>query len=197
MNAPISTPISLFDHTIGRRASWPLQLGLVVGASLLLWAAAKVQIPFYPVPLTLQTLALFLIAATLGFRLGTAAVLLYLAQGAMGLPVFAGTPEKGVGLAYMAGPTGGYLLGYLLATGVVGWCADRGLTRTALGAAAIMLAATMVMYAPGLAWLGVLFGFDQPILAWGLTPFMLGDALKLALAAGLAYAATRAVRRGA
>lgn len=186
-----AAPVSLFDHALGRRPSLALQAGLVIGGSLLLWLAAKVQVPFHPVPMTLQTLALFLVAATLGRKLGVAAVALYLAQGAMGLPVFAGTPEKGIGLAYMAGPTGGYLLGYLAAAFAIGWLADQGRTRSVLGAALAMLIGTVAIYAPGLLWLGVVFGFDKPILEWGMTPFLLGDALKLAIAAGLVAAATR------
>jgi len=194
MTPTADAPVSLFDHALGRRPSLALQAGLVIGGSLLLWLAAKIQVPFHPVPMTLTTLALFVVAATLGRKLGVAALALYLVQGAMGLPVFAGTPEKGIGLVYMAGPTGGYLLGYLLAAFLIGWLADQGRTRTLWGAGLAMLLGSVVMYAPGLLWLGVLFGFDKPILEWGMTPFLLGDALKIAVAASVVAAATRYAR---
>lgn len=155
---------------------------VVFAGSLLLWASAKVQLPFYPVPLTMQTFAVLAIGAALGWRLGLATVLLYLAEGAAGLPVFAGTPEKGIGLAYMMGPTGGYLLGYLPAAAVCGWLAERGWDRSVALTALAMLAGTVTIYLPGLLWLGAVVGWDKPVLAWGLTPFLLGDLLKLGLA---------------
>ena len=155
---------------------------VVFAGSLLLWASAKVQLPFYPVPLTMQTFAVLAIGAALGWRLGLATVLLYLAEGAAGLPVFAGTPEKGIGLAYMMGPTGGYLLGYLPAAAVCGWLAERGWDRSVALTALAMLAGTVMIYLPGLLWLGAVVGWDKPVLAWGLTPFLLGDLLKLGLA---------------
>ncbi len=155
---------------------------VVFAGSLLLWASAKVQLPFYPVPLTMQTFAVLAIGAALGWRLGLATVLLYLAEGAAGLPVFAGTPEKGIGLAYMMGPTGGYLLGYLPAAAVCGWLAERGWDRSVALTALAMLAGTVTIYLPGLLWLGAVVGWDKPVLAWGLTPFLLGDLLKLSLA---------------
>jgi biotin transport system substrate-specific component len=154
---------------------------VVFAGSLLLWASAKVQLPFYPVPLTMQTFAVLAIGAALGWRLGLATVLLYLAEGAAGLPVFAGTPEKGIGLAYMMGPTGGYLLGYLPAAAVCGWLAERGWDRSVALTALAMLAGTVMIYLPGLLWLGAVVGWDKPVLAWGLTPFLLGDLLKLGL----------------
>ncbi len=156
---------------------------LIVGGSLLLTLAAKIQVPFYPVPMTLETLAVLLIGALLGARLGGATLLLFLAGGALGLPVFADTPQHGIGLAYMMGPTGGYLLGFLLAAVATGWLAERGWDRRPLSAVAMLLIGNALIYLPGLAWLGTLLGWDKPILAWGLYPFLLGDALKLALAA--------------
>jgi len=94
---------------------------LAVAGTIALWVSAKIQIPFYPVPLTMTTLVVLLIGAAYGWRLGLVTIALYLAEGAAGLPVFAGTPEKGIGLAYMLGGTGGYLMGYLFAVGAVGW----------------------------------------------------------------------------
>ncbi|CAM5524910.1 hypothetical protein MAUB1S_08755 [Mycolicibacterium aubagnense] len=158
---------------------------VVFAGSLLLWASAKVQLPFYPVPLTMQTFAVLAIGAALGWRLGLATVLLYLAEGAAGLPVFAGTPEKGIGLAYMMGPTGGYLLGYLPAAALCGWLAERGWDRSIALTALAMLAGNVMIYLPGLLWLGAIVGWDKPVLAWGLTPFLLGDLLKLGLASAV------------
>ncbi len=160
-------------------------LVLALAGTALLTLSAKVQIPFYPVPLTLQTLAVLALGMAYGWRLGAATLLIYLAEGAFGLPVFAGTPEKGIGLAYMMGPTGGYLLGFLLAAGLCGWLAERGWDRSVPATAAAMFLGNLVIYLPGLLWLGGLLGWDKPILEWGLTPFLLGDALKLALAAAL------------
>jgi biotin transport system substrate-specific component len=156
---------------------------LALIGSAVLWASAKIQVPFYPVPMTLQTLAVLGLGMAYGWRLAFATLLLYLAQGAFGLPVFAGTPEKGIGLAYMMGPTGGYLLGFLLAATLCGWLAERGWDRNVATTALAMLLGNIVIYVPGLLWLGTLVGWDKPVLEWGLTPFLAGDATKLVLAA--------------
>lgn len=154
-------------------------IGIVLCGAALITLGAKVQIPFWPVPMTLHTLAVFLIAAAFGPRLGTAAMLTYLAAGASGLPVFSGSPERGIGLAYMMGPTGGYLLGYLLAAAVIGALArGRGLA----GQLVAMGAGLAVVYACGLAWLSA-FVPSAKLLGAGLTPFILGDLIKVALAA--------------
>lgn len=158
---------------------------LAVLGSMALWISAKISIPFFPVPLTMQTLVVLMIGMAFGSRLGVATVLLYLAEGAAGLPVFSGTPEKGIGLAYMMGTTGGYLLGFVLAAGVVGYLAERGWDRTPISTAVAMLIGNVVIYILGLLWLGAIVGWDKPVLTWGLTPFLAGDALKLALAAVL------------
>ena len=158
---------------------------LIVIGSLIIWQAAKIQIPFYPVPMTMGTFAVLVIGMVYGWRLGTATVLLYLFEGAMGLPVFAGTPEKGIGLAYMLGGTGGYLLGYVLAAAFVGTMAERGWDKNILTTGLAMLVGNVLIYVPGLLWLGILFGWDKPIIQWGLAPFLFGDLAKLALAASL------------
>ncbi|GAA4124464.1 biotin transporter BioY [Aminobacter aganoensis] len=155
----------------------------VVAGSLLLTLSAKVQVPFYPVPMTMQTLVVIGLGLALGPVRGAAAVALYLAQGALGLPVFAGTPEKGIGLAYMMGPTGGYLAGYLPAALLAGWLGQRGWDRNVFTAMAAALLAGAVIYLPGLLWLGSVIGFDKPVLAFGLTPFIPGDIMKAVLAA--------------
>ena len=168
---------------------------LAVVGTLLLTLAAKIQVPFYPVPMTMQTLVVLGLGMAYGWRLGGATLLLYLAEGAVGLPVFAGTPEKGIGLAYMLGGTGGYLLGFVLAAAACGYLAERGWDRNVLTTALAMLIGNVLIYVPGLFWLGTLFGWDKPIFAWGLTPFLLGDLLKLVLAAALLPLAWKLVRR--
>ena len=171
--------------TPGRVSSLARGATLAFVGSMLLWVSAKVQIPFYPVPMTMQTFAVLAIGMAYGFRLGAATLLLYLAEGLVGLPVFAGTPEKGIGAAYMFGPTGGYLLGFLLAAAACGWLAERGWDRRIVTTAAAMLIGNVIIYVPGLLWLGALVGWDKPVLEWGLLPFLLGDLFKLCLAAAL------------
>ncbi len=178
------------------RLSTPLRLVvLALAGTALLALSAKVQVPFYPVPVTMQTFVVLALGMAYGWRLGGATLLLYLAEGAAGLPVFAGTPEKGIGLAYMMGGTGGYLVGFVAAAALVGWFAERGWDRSAATTALAMLLGNIAIYVPGLLWLGALFGWDKPILAWGLYPFLIGDAFKLVLAAALMPLAWRAVRR--
>ncbi|MGI9480918.1 MAG: biotin transporter BioY [Hyphomicrobiales bacterium] len=157
---------------------------LAIAGSLLLWLSAKVQVPFFPVPMTMQTLVVLSIGAAFGWRLGGATVLLYLAQGAAGLPVFAGTPEKGIGLAYMTGPTGGYLVGFVLAAVIVGWLAEKGFDRNLFKMFAAMVVGNAAIYLPGVGWLAYLFDLEKA-LAWGLTPFIYGDFAKAGLAAAL------------
>ena len=176
-------------------ARWVANAALVVAGSLVLWASAKIQVPFYPVPMTLQTLAIMAIAASFGMRLGIAAVLLYLAEGAFGLPVFAGTPEKGIGLAYMIGPTGGYLAGFVIAVGLVGWLAERGFDRNIFKLFGAMFVGDAIIFLLGIVWLGTLLGWDKPVLEWGLYPFILGDLTKIALAASAVVAGPRVMRQ--
>lgn len=169
-------------------------VAMAVAGSILLWVSAKVKVPFYPVPMTLQTLALFLIAATYGSRLAVATVGLYLLEGAIGLPVFAGTPEKGLGLAYMVGPTGGYLAGYLVAAALVGYASERDWGRRLFGLGAAMLAGEIAILGLGFVWLATLIGAEKAFAA-GVAPFLFADAIKVALAAGLVTAAFRLPRR--
>ena len=158
---------------------------LAFAGALIITIAAKIKVPFWPVHMSMQTAAILLIGAAYGWRLGTLTVLLYIAQGAMGLPVFQGTPERGIGIPYMLGPTGGYLVGYVMTVGIVGWFAERGYDRSFAKIGPVMLLAGAVLYIPGLLWLAYLFGADKPILAWGLYPFILGDLTKVALAAAI------------
>lgn len=168
--------------TLWEKPGWmrPLILSLV-GAGLLT-LSAKLKMPFYPVPMTMQTFVVLGLGMIYGWKLGASTVILYLALGAFGLPVFAGTPEKGLGLAYMAGPTGGYLLGFVLAAATTGYLAEKGWDRKMVSTFLGMLIGNIMIYIPGLIWLGQVFGWDKPILAWGMTPFLLGDLAKIVLA---------------
>lgn len=153
------------------------KFALVISGIALLAISSKIQVPFWPVPMTLQSLVVLLIGASYGARLAGTTLLSYLATGAIGLPVFA----KGAGLAYMAGPTGGYLIGFLAAAVVVGWLADRGFGRTLLSAVAILAAGELVLFALGVSWLAIAIGLQKAI-AGGLMPFIPAEALKMALA---------------
>lgn len=168
---------------------------LAVGGALVLTASAKVQIPFYPVPQTLQTMFVLLIGMAYGARLGATTMALYLAAGAVGMPVFAGTPEKGIGLAYMIGPTGGYLLGFVIAAAACGALAQRGWDRQLWKVAVVMLIGNVIIYACGVSWLGTIIGWDKPVLQLGMVNFLLGDALKIVFAAVAVPPAARAIRR--
>jgi biotin transport system substrate-specific component len=192
-----SQPRSLVSLALpeGRIQRLATQIMLAVIGTLILTLSAKIRVVLGPVDMSLQTLAVFLIAAAFGMRLGVATVLLYLAEGAAGLPVFQGTPEKGIGLAYMMGPTGGYLIGFVAAAAIVGWAADRGLDRSVLRFFVVVLAAEVVLMALGFAWLAGLIGPEK---AWqfGVAPFILPDLVKVALAATLVPAAWSLFGRG-
>lgn len=157
---------------------------LAIAGSLLLWVSAKIHIPFYPVPMTMQTFVVLGLGAAFGWRLAMATVLLYLVEGAAGLPVFSGTPEKGLGLAYMAGPTAGYLVGFVAASGLVGWLAQKGADKNVFKMFAAMLLGSAVIYLFGVTWLSSLIGTEKA-LTFGIMPFLYGDLLKSALAAAL------------
>ncbi len=192
--APTTLADALWPETAAKRRVRAIVLA--VAGSLLLTLSAKIQVPFWPVPMTMQTFAVLVIAMALGPRLGVATVGLYLVEGAVGLPVFAGTPERGIGLAYMAGPTGGYLAGFLGAAALLGWLNTRGWDRRPLTALAAMALGTFVIFALGFAWLAALIGADK---AWvhGVLPFLPGAALKIALAAAVLPLAWKWVRRRA
>ncbi|MGC6473644.1 MAG: biotin transporter BioY [Candidatus Puniceispirillaceae bacterium] len=155
-----------------------MSLALVLVGVGILAVSARIQVPFYPVPVTMQTLAVMMIAMAYGSKLGTTTLFSYLLAGFLGAPVFAG----GAGFAYMAGPTGGYLAGFLLVGVVLGALADRGWTRNWQTTAAAMLVGTGIIYLLGVTWLSQLIGFDKAV-AFGLVPFIYGDILKLVIAA--------------
>ncbi|MEQ8901183.1 MAG: biotin transporter BioY [Roseovarius sp.] len=158
---------------------------LAVIGSMLIAISAKVKVPMWPVDMSLQTLAIFTIAAVFGLKLGLTTILLYLAEGALGLPVFQGTPERGIGLAYMVGPTGGYLVGFVVMTAITGWAADQGWWRNPFKIGAAMMIGEIILLALGAFWLMYLFGISQGI-EYGIGPFIVPDLLKLAIAAGFA-----------
>lgn len=164
------------------------ELFLALLGTLLLVISAKVKVVLGPVDISLQTLAVLLIAGGFGRRLGVATLLLYMAEGAMGFPVFQSSPEKGVGLAYMLGSTGGYLAGFVMMAAIVGWAADRGWDRNPFKLFGAMLAAEIVMMAMGFGWLAGLIGAGK---AWqfGVLPFIVGDLVKVALASAVVPAA--------
>ncbi|MEQ8321489.1 MAG: biotin transporter BioY [Rhodospirillales bacterium] len=167
------------------RPRWIRNLILAFAGSVILTISAKVSIPFYPIPITMQTFFVLCIGMAFGWRLGSAALLLYLGAGALGLPVFAGTPEKGIGLAYMTGPTGGYLFGFFCATIMVGWLAEKGWDREMWTTLAAMILGTAIILVPGVLWLGIVYGWDKPLLEWGLWPFLPGAGFKIGLAAAV------------
>lgn len=165
---------------------------LVAGGICLITLGAKASVPFWPVPLTLQTLAISVVAAAYGFRLGVATVASYLMAGLLGVPVFAGMTT---GIAPFMGPTGGFLLGFLLMAAIIGAAADRGWDRAWPRILAAMALANVIVFLPGLAWLGTFTGYGARLVATGVTPFVVGTVVKTALAAALMPAAWALVRR--
>lgn len=161
------------------------QVALVVLGIVALAVAAKIKVPMWPVPITMGTFAVLSIGAAYGTRLGLATIFGYMIIGALGFDVFASSSAEKNGLTYMMGGTGGYLIGYVLATVALGALAARGWDRSVPKMAVAMLIGNVLIYVPGLIWLGQLYGWDKPILEWGLTPFLVGDAIKLVLAAVL------------
>jgi biotin transport system substrate-specific component len=171
-------------------AAWVRNIVLVVGAAVFVALSAQIAIPlpFTPVPVTGQTFAVLLSAAALGSLRGVASMLLYLAMALVGLPVLAPTADGGhvTGTAVFSVPSFGYVVGFVVAAAVVGYLAERGATRTPLRTAGLMVAGNVVIYAVGVSWLKFSVGVTwATALSLGLTPFLVGDLLKIALAAGL------------
>ena len=147
--------------------------------SILLAISSKVKIPFYPVPMTMQTLVVIMIGIAFGWKLGIATISLYLFEGILGMPVFSGTPEKGVGLIYFTGPTMGYLIGFLIAVFLAGkFVYNNNLIQNFLK----ILLATSFIYLLGVIWLGSLIGWDKPIFKLGVQPFLLAELFKILIA---------------
>ena len=173
------------------QARWVRDAVLVLAGTALIAICAKIQVPWWPVPMTMQTWAILLIGGAYGWRLGGVTVLAYLLEGLAGLPVFAGPTA---GPAYMAGPTAGYLVGFVLSAMVIGWLAERGWDRTIARLSAALFLASIMPFVLGVAWLSYLFGIESAVQN-GLVPFIPGMFLKLALAAAVLTAGWAVVRR--
>ena len=157
-------------------------LAIIIG-SIALTISAKIKIPFYPVPMTMQTFVVLFLGVSLGYKIGLASVGLYLFEGILGLPVFSNSPEKGVGLIYFTGPTMGYLVGFLIA----GYLASKvNIKDSFLLVLTKLTIATSTIYMLGLLWLGILIGWDKPIIALGAKPFLLAELFKIVLLALIA-----------
>ena len=152
----------------------------IILGSLALTISAKIKIPFYPVPMTMQTFVVLFLGVSLGYKIGLASVGLYLLEGIAGLPVFSNSPEKGVGLIYFTGPTMGYLIGFLTASYLASKISNKDNFLLVLAKLTI---ATSTIYLLGLLWLGTLIGWDKPIFALGAKPFLLAEVFKVVLLA--------------
>ena len=151
---------------------------IAVLGTLLLTISAKIKIPFYPVPMTMQTFIVLLLGITLGSKIGLLTISLYLFEGIFGLPVFAGTPEKGIGFIYFTGPTMGYLIGFLVAVYLTGsFKYDKGMINIFLK----LIFSVSFIYALGIIWLGVLIGWEKPLFKLGAQPFLLAELFKIIL----------------
>ena len=155
-------------------------LVVIILGSIALTISAKIKIPFYPVPMTMQTFVVLFLGISLGHKIALASIGLYLLEGIVGLPVFSNSPEKGVGLVYFTGPTMGYLIGFLTA----GYLASKiDNNDNFLMILVKLIVATSTIYMLGLLWLGTLIGWDKPIIALGAQPFLLAETFKVVLLA--------------
>jgi|TARA_B110000211_G_C14006151_1_gene520896 biotin transport system substrate-specific component len=151
---------------------------LALMGTVLMAVSSKIKIPFYPVPMTMQTFVVLLIGVSFGWKLGAATIILYLFEGILGLPVFSGTPEKGVGFIYFTGPTMGYLIGFLFAAFFAGrFTYDRNILLNFLK----LSFAISFIYIFGITWLGLLIGWEKPIFELGVQPFLLAELFKILL----------------
>ena len=155
----------------------------ILFGSIALTISAKIKIPFYPVPMTMQTFVVLFLGISLGYKVGLATIGLYLLEGIVGLPVFSNSPEKGVGLLYFTGPTMGYLIGFLIACYLASMIKFEDSYFVILGK---LVLATSTIYILGLLWLGTLIGWDKPIFALGAKPFLLAEIFKISILALLA-----------
>ena len=156
---------------------------IIFFGSILLTISSKIKIPFYPVPMTMQTFVVLFLGMSFGYKVGLATVSLYLFEGIIGLPVFSNSPEKGVGLVYFTGPTMGYLIGFLFATFLAGYFNFK---KNILSNFIKLLVSVSVIYIFGIFWLGNLIGWDKPIIQLGVTPFLLAELFKISILALLA-----------
>ena len=151
---------------------------IVFLGTVLLTISAKVKIPFYPVPMTMQTFVVIFLGMCLGYKLGLATVALYLFEGIFGIPVFSNSPEKGVGIIYFTGPTMGYLLGFIIAVYLAG---KFKFNKNYLLNFIKIVFSVFPIYVMGLIWLGILIGWDKPIFELGAKPFLLAELFKIFL----------------
>ncbi len=149
---------------------------VVLVGSILLTISSKIKIPFYPVPMTMQTFVVLFLGISFGYKIGIATVGLYLIEGIFGLPVFSNSPEKGVGIVYFTGPTMGYLIGFLLATFLAGYL---DLKTNIVSIFLKLILSVSIIYILGLIWLGILIGWDKPIFQLGAAPFLLAELFKI------------------
>ena len=146
--------------------------------SVLLTISSKIKIPFYPVPMTMQTFVVLFLGMSFGYKIGLATVGLYLIEGIVGLPVFSNSPEKGVGIVYFTGPTMGYLIGFLFATFLAGYFDFK---KNILIVFFKLLISVSTIYLLGIFWLGSLIGWDKPIIQLCVTPFLLAELFKISI----------------
>ena len=151
---------------------------IVILGSILLTISAKIKIPFYPVPMTMQTFVVLFLGISFGYKIGVATVILYLLEGIVGLPVFSNSPEKGLGIAYFVGPTMGYLIGFVFASFLAGYLKYN--SNIVLIFIKLTLS-TSIIYILGILWLGNLIGWEKPILQLGVFPFLLAELFKILL----------------
>ena len=152
-------------------------LAIILG-SIALTISAKIKIPFYPVPMTMQTFVVLFLGLSFGYKIGLATVGLYLLEGIIGLPVFSNSPERGIGISYFTGPTMGYLIGFFSACFLASFIKKQdGLFKILFK----LIFATSTIYILGILWLGTLIGWDKPIIQLGVTPFLLAEAFKVVL----------------
>ena len=156
---------------------------LIIFGSIALTISAKIKIPFYPVPMTMQTFVVLLLGLSFGYKIGLSAVGLYLLEGIAGLPVFSNSPERGIGMVYFTGPTMGYLVGFLSACYLASFVK---LNDSFFKIFVKLTLAVSTVYIFGVAWLGTLIGWDKPILSLGVTPFLLAEVFKIILLSFLA-----------
>jgi biotin transport system substrate-specific component len=172
-------PLTLIDVILPRRRIVHNVILVVVFSALIaLSAQIAIPLPFTPVPITMQTLTVLLTGMLLGSRLGMVTLVTYLVEGVIGLPVFT---QWGSGIAHLLGPTGGYLIGFVFAAGLVGFLAERGWDRRRGTTLLAMILGNLVIYAFGVGWLSTFVGLG-PAIAMGMLPFLIGDALKIVLA---------------
>tara|TARA_B110000008_G_C16684025_1_gene449943 strand:- start:86 stop:637 length:552 start_codon:yes stop_codon:yes gene_type:complete len=151
---------------------------LIFLGTMVLTISAKIKIPFYPVPMTMQTLVVLFLGLAFGYKIGLATVGVYLLEGIIGIPVFSNSPEKGVGLVYFTGPTMGYLIGFLSAVFFSGYLNFK---KNIFIVFTKLIFSVSTIYLFGALWLGTLIGWDKPILKLGVTPFLLAELFKICL----------------